>query len=244
MALCLADSLLACGGLDQRDLMERFLRWWRHGENSCTGGCFDIGNTVSAALRRFEESGEPIVGSTDPRSAGNGSLMRLSPAAIRWHGEPEGAEAAARTQSVTTHGAPAAVEACAYFVRLLVEAINGRPREKILAPRCWPAELEVDAIAQGSWIEKPRSAIRASGFVIHTLEAALWSVGQTHNFRDAVLLAANLGEDADTVAAVTGQLAGALWSVTSIPVDWQHKLAWSDKIVQRAEALYTAGAPS
>jgi ADP-ribosylglycohydrolase len=78
MALCLADSLLACDGLDQRDLIERFCQWWRNGENSCTGDCFDVGITTREALWHFENTGDPIAGGTEPHKAGNGSLMRLA----------------------------------------------------------------------------------------------------------------------------------------------------------------------
>lgn len=167
--------------------------------------------------------------------------MRLAPVAVRWNEEPDAVEEAARGQSVTTHGAASAVESCAYFSRLLVEAIAGRSRDEILAPRPWPKDEDVNAVALGTWRSKSRSEIDSSGYVIHTLEAALWSVGQAKDFRDAVLIAANLGDDADTVAAVTGQLAGALWGANCIPADWRAKLAWTDHIVQRAEQLYAEG---
>ena len=137
MALCLADSLIAHDSLDARDLMNRFVNWWRYGTNSCTGTCFDIGTTVSGALAKFELSGEPLSGPTDPMSAGNGSLMRLAPVAIRWHRQSEAAGAAAREQSRTTHGANASVEACAFYCRLILEAIDGAPITHILKPRQW-----------------------------------------------------------------------------------------------------------
>ena len=95
MALCLAESLLERGGLDVKDLMVRFLRWREEGYNSVTGVCFDIGNATDGALRSFRKTGEPLSGSTDPHSAGNGSLMRLSPVAIRWWRDRSGATAAA-----------------------------------------------------------------------------------------------------------------------------------------------------
>ena len=84
MALCLADCLIACGELDQGDLMERFVRWWQEGENSHSGRCFDIGTTTQRALQRFIETGDPVAGATDPGTAGNGSVMRLAPVALRW----------------------------------------------------------------------------------------------------------------------------------------------------------------
>ena len=120
MALCLAESLLERRGLDVRDLMERFCRWRDLGYNSVTGACFDIGVTTDAALRSFRTTGEPLSGSTDPDDAGNGSLMRLSPVAIRWWRDRPKAVEAARLQSRTTHGAVQAVEACALFAEILV----------------------------------------------------------------------------------------------------------------------------
>ena len=241
MALCLADSILASGGLDQHDLMARFVRWWRHGENSCTGACFDIGITTSDALARFEQTGDPVAGSTHPRSAGNGSLMRLAPVAIRWHADPTGAQSAAREQSVTTHGAPAAVEACALYAQMLVEAIQGQPKEPVLVSRHWPDDSDVGRVASGSWRGRQRPDVSSSGYVIHTLEAALWAVDQAAGFREAVLIAANLADDADTVAAVAGQLAGGLWGASGIPVEWRTRVAWSGRIGDVAAALYEAG---
>lgn len=243
MALCLADSLLACDGLDQSDLLRRFSRWLRHGDNSCTGSCVGVGGTTFEAIRRFEKTGNPVSDLTDPDMAGNGSLMRLAPAVIYFHRDRAAAVAVARDQSASTHGAPAAIEACAYFTHLLLDAIEGLPKEQVLRPREWPGNRDVDAIARGSWIGKTRSDIRSSGYVIHTLEAALWAVSQADNFRDCVLTAANLGEDADTVAAVTGQLAGSLWGTSGIPAEWVRRLAWSLRIRKLGAALYDGRNP-
>ncbi len=79
MALCLATSLIECGGFDAADQMQRYVRWWHEGYLASTGSCFDIGNTVSGALSRFVRHGDLYAGSTDPHTAGNGSLMRLAP---------------------------------------------------------------------------------------------------------------------------------------------------------------------
>ncbi len=236
MALCLADSLIACGDLDQRDLMERFVRWWQEGYNSHNGRCFDIGITTRNALDRFQDSGDPIAGSTDPNTAGNGSVMRLAPVALCWVNEPAQAIAAARAQSVTTHGAPAAVEGCALLADVLVAAITSGDKPVVLQRRS-AAEPSIAAIAAGSWRGKGRGDIKSSGYIIDTLEAALWCIAHTDNFMDAVLLAANLGGDADTVAAVTGQIAGALWGCKAIPVHWLQQLAWCDQIAQKGREL-------
>ena len=100
-----------------------------------------------------------------------------------------------------------------------------------------PADDDVAAIARNSWAGKSRSDIHSSGYVVHTLEAALWSLAQAQDFRDAVLTAANLGNDADTVAAVTGQLARALWG-RRIPVEWVERLAWSERMRTIGAALH------
>lgn len=244
MALCLADSLVEGGperGLDPGDLMRRFVRWWKDGENSATGDCFDIGGTTAAALGRFERTGEPLAGSADPRSAGNGSLMRLSPVAVRWWNDLPAARAAARLQSRTTHGAEEAVEACAWFAELLVEAIGGAPADTVLRPREGRSGGRVAEIAAGSFREKTREEIASSGYVIHTLEAALWAVSRAESFREAVVEAVNLGDDADTVGAVTGQLAGARWGRSGIPESWLAKLAWRERLEGLAGRLFDLG---
>lgn len=243
MALCLADSLLALGMIDATDLATRFVRWWRSGENSCTGACFDIGIATREALQRFEASGDPRSGSAHPRSAGNGSLMRLAPVAIRWHHDLPAAIAAARTQSEPTHRAPAALDACALFAELLVEAIHGTPKQTVLAVRKRSdLDEEIAAIAAGSWTDRERDEIASSGYVVHTLEAALWAAGNAESFEEAILLAANLADDADTVAAVTGQLAGALWGVSGIPDRWLDRLAWRERIENLAIEMHRAAA--
>ena len=133
MALCLADSLIACGGLDERDLLERFCRWWRDGENSTTGHCFDIGNVTATALTHFEQTGDVHAGPTDRMTAGNGSLMRLSPVAVRYWNDPDRLRDAARRQSYTTHGAQEAVDGCEAFLAILSAAIQGKPLTDVLS---------------------------------------------------------------------------------------------------------------
>lgn len=237
MALALADSLAECEVLDCRDLMDRFVRWWRSGDYSCTGRCFDIGLTTRAALSRYRETGDPMAGSTDPRSAGNGSLMRLAPVALRlWSDRPR-LVAAAAEQSRTTHGADTAVDACRAFAELLADAIAGSPRSSLLAPRSFEGTPAIAAILAGSWRGRGRDTIRSSGYVVHTLEAAIWSVARTADFRGAVLLAANLADDADTVAAVTGQLAGAVYGLSGIPAGWLERVAWKDRLLGTARRL-------
>ena len=240
MALALADSLAATGTLDCRDLMDRFTRWWRNGEYSCTGTCFDIGNATRAALARYSWTGDPLAGSADPRTAGNGSLMRLAPVAVRFWNERARLTDTAAEQSRTTHGAEEAVDACRAFAELLADAIAGSPRVSLLAPRPFEGAPAIANIVAGSWRGRARDEIRSSGYVVHTLEAALWSVARTGDFRNAVLLAANLADDADTVAAVTGQLAGALYGLSGIPERWLDRVAWKGRLLEAAQRLLPA----
>lgn len=237
MALAFADSLIAEHAFDASDLMQRFTDWRDNGEYSCTGTCFDIGSTVIAALLRWKQTGDPIAGSSDPYSAGNGSLMRLSPVAIRFWNDRETMRRITPRQSQTTHGAPEAVSACVIYAALIADAIAGLPRHEVLAPRKGDYPGKIAGIMAGSWRGKARGDIESSGYVSHSLEAALWSIGRTGDFRSAILTAANLGGDADTTAAITGQLAGALYGASGIPGEWLEKVAWREQIEERAGQL-------
>ena len=237
MAMALSVSLDQRGKIDETDLMDRFIDWWRNGSYSCTGDCFDIGNTTSAALRRYEKSGDPISGSTNPSDAGNGSLMRLSPVAVRfWHDREALRDAAAR-QSRTTHASPACVEACTLYADMIADAIEGKGLDQILTPEARSYASLIGPIAEGSWRWRHRSTIEASGYVVHALEASIWCVARSHDFESAILMAANLGDDADTTAAITGQLAGALYGASAIPAHWRKRVAWSERITAMAERL-------
>lgn len=240
MALALGDSLLTKHAPDMHDLMSRFVRWWRDGDYSCTGSCFDIGITTRDALSRFEENGNPLAGSTHEMSAGNGSLMRLAPAAIAGFPTGElGGVSVAGLQSRTTHGAAACIEACEAFAFRLYMAMTGKDRWYVFAfDGGNVSDPSIAQILKGSWRGRRRDDINSSGYVAHSLEAALWCVARTGNFRDAVLLAANLGDDADTTAAITGQLAGALYGRSGIPSEWLETVAWRDRIEGLAYNLY------
>ena len=247
MALCLATSLIEQRGFDPADQMQRYVRWWRAGYLSSTGHCFDIGITVQGALSRFERDGDPYAGSTDPNTAGNGSLMRLAPAPMAFWGDPAEAIGMAAASSRTTHGARAAVDACRYFAVLLVGAIAGADKETLLAPGYCPVEglwereplvEEIARIAEGSFKELNPPDIQGTGYVVRSLEAALWAFHRTGTFRDGALLAANLGDDADTTAAIYGQIAGAYHGVEGIPAEWREQLAMADKITSMADGLF------
>jgi ADP-ribosylglycohydrolase len=135
-------------------------------------------------------------------------------------------------------------EACVWFADLLRRAILGEPKESLLKPTAWDGHPAMRKVASGTWRGRPRAKIHSSGYVIHTLEAALWSVEQTSDFEDALVLAVNLGDDADTVGVVTGQLAGALYGLSGIPQRWLEPLAWRPRIIDMADALVGSRGPS
>ena len=145
---------------------------------------------------------------------------------------------AARLQSRTTHAAPACLDVCEAFSVLLRDAMLGATKHDVLdgAGRT-AAEGVIGEILAGRWRARSRDDIEASGDVAHTLEASLWCVDRTQDFRSAVLLAANLGEDADTTAAVTGQLAGAVYGMSSIQEAWLTRLALRAELESTATAL-------
>ncbi len=237
MALALAESLVAHPAFDPRDLMDRFVAWADTGAYSCTGTCFDIGIATRGALARYGRTGDPFAGSVAPDTAGNGSLMRLAPAVLHTLDDPQSGQSLAAAQSRTTHGATQAVQGCVLFAEILRTAILTGSKAKALNPRPWDGDPAITAVAAGQWRGKLRSAIRSSGYVVDTLEAALWAVDQTDSFEAALVLAVNLGDDADTVGAVTGQLAGAIYGVSAMPDAWTSKIAWREKIVALADRL-------
>ena len=250
MALCLAESLVERHGFDPVDQLERYCRWFRQGHLSSTGRCFDIGRTVRDALTRFERTHEPFGGSTDPQAAGNGSIMRLAPVPLFFAQRPREAIARAAHSSRTTHGVREAVDACRYLAALIVGAVAGVDKQTLLADHftpvagLWeqePLAPKIAAIASGSFKHRNPPAIRGTGYVVESLEAALWAFYRSQSFRDGALLAVNLGHDADTTGAVYGQLAGAYYGARGIPESWLEKLAMRDRITQLAECL-AAGA--
>ena len=238
MALCLAESLIECRGFDPVDQLRRYVDWWRNGHLSCTGRCFDIGNTTKSALSAFERSGRPS-GRTAPDSAGNGSIMRLAPIPMFFANNMDAAVDFGAQSSATTHAASEATGACRYMAALIVRALLGAPKEEILSLRL-PDELPggIGRVANGSFKTAHPPEIKGSGYVVESLEAALWAFNNSDNFADGARLAVNLGDDADTTGAVYGQIAGAFYGMSGIPERWIDILAEKDLIISFATQLY------
>lgn len=240
MALCLAESLIECNGFDARDQMDRYLSWYQDGHLSSNGKCFDIGNTTVSALRSYKLTDNPYSGSTDPMAAGNGSLMRLSPIPLYYSSDIEEAIGFASLSSTTTHGAIICDDACKYFSSLITGALIGIRKDLLLSDEYYIAPLcdEIREIAKGSYKNKTEDEISGSGYVVHTLEAALWSFYNSNSFEEGCLKVVNLGDDADTTGAVYGQIAGAYYGIDGIPKKWLDKLVKRELIEKFANDLF------
>lgn len=242
MALCLADSLISCRSFDPTDQMKRYVRWYREGYMSSTGACFDIGSTTKASLERFEKTGEPYAGPSTEGTAGNGCLMRLAPVPMFYVRDPEQAREKGALSARTTHGTTECLDACRYFSWLLARAFQGETKEQLLVPRSWPGSplhAKVAEVASGSYWRKEPPEIRGSGYVVESVEAALWAFDRGSSFVECVRLAANLGEDSDTTAAICGQIAGAHYGEDAIPARWLREVHWSERIRDMADHLYS-----
>lgn len=241
MALCLAESLLAVGGFDAADQMRRYVDWWRRGHLSSTGECFDIGMTVSSALAWFESTRDPFAGSTSPDTAGNGALMRLAPVVLFYSPDRERVQRHAVESSRTTHAAPEALDCARLLAHVVAAALEGASKREILdASALRLGSPAVAALASGSYFHGEEDEIAGTGYAVASLEAALWCFHRTDSFEAAVLRAANLGDDADTTAAIVGQIAGAYYGLDAIPAAWRERLYMGVEIEQIARRLGAA----
>ncbi len=253
MALALSDSMARVGwSLD--DQARRYVSWWRTGAYSVNGRCFDIGLTTVDALRRFEQQGDAASsGSSASRASGNGSIMRLAPVPLRFVDHfPDQLETLlqlAAESSLPTHASSQCLSACRYLALILAGLLHGLDRDEVLAAdwpplqqlrRLAPLHAEIDAVAAGSFRHRQPPEIKGSGYVVRSLEAALWAFHDAGDFAEAVLKAVNLGDDTDTTGAVCGQLAGAYWGESGIPADLLNGLARRDMIESALAGLLKA----
>lgn len=210
---------------------------------SSTGRCFDIGATVRDSLHRFESSGKPDSGSTHPSSAGNGCIMRLAPVPIFYANDIQLAAQNAIEQSKVTHACQECLEASHLFARILVRALRGVTDKaellRVSGKTFFTAyDSKIRAIGACEYFDLDAQDILRSGYVVDSLEAALWCFYMSDSFHDAILRAVNLGDDADTTAAITGQIAGAYYGERSIPEAWRKKLVMGDQIAEIAGQLW------
>jgi ADP-ribosyl-[dinitrogen reductase] hydrolase len=247
LALCLAESLVECKSFDAADQMKRYLRWYDQGYMSSTGFCFDIGGTTAHALNKFRDTGNPSIGPVNSLSAGNGSIMRLAAVPLFYSDDPEKAVYYSGESSRTTHGSELAVDACRYMGGIIAGAINDAGKEELLSSQYSPVKdfwerqplcKEIFEVASGSFKRKNPPEIKGTGYVVQSLEAALWAFHNSSSFDEGCLMAVNLGDDADTTGAVYGQIAGSYYGADAIPKGWLDVLAMRELIEGLAERLF------
>ena len=243
MPLALADSI-ATMGWDLNDQASRYVEWWKKGKYSVNGRCFDIGITTRRALHNFLANKNALL-SGDPleQASGNGSIMRLAPVPVG-HANlyPDHIEELSRLvgeSSLPTHASEQCRSACRYLATVLAALVRGEDRDAVLSPDWKPLQFLHDIkplhpliheVVHGSFRHKQPPAIEGSGWVVKSLEAALWAFHNAETFEEAVLRAVNLGDDADMTGAICEQLAGAFFRESQIPDSLRSGLARMDML--------------
>ena len=261
MSLCLANSLVARRDFILYDQLVRYKWWYRDGYMSSTGDCFDIGAATKKSIQEFEQRQRDFsrehgvefeqmdhlsdpnllskfdVNCSEDGVAGNGALMRLAPVPLFFHRDPEVAVEYAGLSAKITHGDDKAVDACRYYAALIVAAVRGESKDKLLDRSFYkdhekwfgkkPLHPDILNIAAGSFKKHGGydDGIRGKGYVVDSLQAALWAFWKhPDSFEEGALAAVNLGDDTDTTAAIYGQLAGAFHGYNKLPKDWKKEL--------------------
>jgi ADP-ribosylglycohydrolase len=236
MMLCLAASLANTGGVqDPANVLSHYLAWYIEGYMSSSGSLFDIGRTTRDALDDYRTYGRLVARTDAPYQAGNGSVMRIAPIPIMFGMQTlSKGWAAGEESSKTTHTNAEAIWGCGLWAVLTGMAIRGYPKEQLLAffddiPHSYVGSIARytaawDRVVRKEFLTKSRNAISSSGFVVDTVEAALWAFFGTDTFEDGLIKVVNLGKDTDTVGAVYGILAGAYYGVSAIPDRWMAAL--------------------
>ena len=235
MSVAALDSL-ASGEINYEEIMKNFADWYRSGKYTATGVMFDIGITCRQAISSFvNEDKSPLAcGLSDMYSNGNGSLMRIHPFVLMGYfcdmnGEMD---AVMENASSLTHSHERSVLACKIYARVLCRLLEDSSKESVLraldeAKTLYAGDSECGTYARlftEGFANLPSEEIRSSGYVVDTLEAAIWCLLTTDSYEACALKAVNLGEDTDTVAAVAGGLAGALYGYEAIPEKWRKTL--------------------
>ncbi len=249
MTLCLAQSLLDKNGCDADDQLQKYIAWLNDGYMSATGVSVGCGKQIYRALLTYLSKKNTVCTIGNNRSAGNGSLMRVSPIAIYYMEDLNKAMQCAQKSSYTTHKLKICVDACIAFTWLLYGFYKGFSKDDILSKeyadyylfeydKNYSYDLEIISILQGSYKNKSEDEINSSGYVVHTLEASLWAFYNSNNFKEGLLKAINLGKDSDTIGAIYGSIAGAYYGIDNIDNDLIEGLMHNKKIIEIAKQLY------
>ena len=237
MTLATIDAIIKNNGkVVPKDIMDNFCKWLYKAEFTPYGKVFDVGNTTRIALQRYYYGGNPIneCGARDVRSNGNGALMRILPLAFTNYNHQNIIDVA-----FLTHAHPISLEGCIIYLQIVKSLLNGIPFNAAIISATMsglPEYIRLKHLEHLTCYD-----IRSSGYVVDTLEAALWCLLGTDNYTDAILTAVNLGDDTDTVAAVAGGLAGMMYGVggeKGIPEEWIKRIAkleYIEKLISKFE---------
>ncbi len=247
MALCTLNSIAQKGKIDLVDNILEFSKWAEDGYMTPHGEMFDIGRTTLTSLRKYWKSNNVYTcGGKLDYDNGNGSLMRIIPVSLYNHFKNLSKKESIRNVhevSALTHAHERSCIACGIYDFIVRELINV-PKEESVIEALKKAEkyycnyeqvFHYERLFKADFANLDVSEIKSSGYVVDTLEAAIWCLLNTSNYRECVLKAVNLGQDTDTVAAVAGGLAGILYGYDSIPKEWKNTLVKSDMISKLCE---------
>lgn len=233
MAICLASSLIECQGHDPVDQMNRYSHWYSTGQPGPKPRPVGIGKTILQSLFKFRRDGDPYAGDSNPRTAGNGALMRLAPVPLAYFPDHEKIHEYAKLSTLTTHAAEECIQTSAHLAEILFRLLSGRSKN----------DIEDVCVDWKGLALLPSSQIHGIGYAPESLRAAVWAFLSTESFEQAILAAVNLGDDADTTAAICGQMAGAYYGKHAIPQKWLEILFMKDEIMALADDLYNLAYP-
>lgn len=248
MSLCALSSLLS-GVINYDDIMHNFGKWCYDGEFTTDGVVFDIGNTCSMAIDNYFYGKMSVnsCGLDGVNSNGNGSLMRIHPFVLYayYNGikdEKEFVNMIAKA-SALTHAHKCSIDGCIIYAYILRELLNNPDKSSVYkgidyAKSVRPFGRYYDRVFSGEIGTLHKKDIKSTGYVVDSLEAAIWCLLTTNNYAECVLKAVNLGGDTDTIAAIAGGLAGALYGVDAIKQDWLDTLKKKDYIENMCKNAY------
>ena len=250
LAFCLAEALTQ--DFDLNTIGQNFVKWYHHNFWTPRGNVFDIGIATRQAIARLAQGEQAeLAGGFDETDNGNGSLMRILPLLFYIQDKPinERYEITKQVSSIT-HGHIRSVIACFYYLEFARQLFSGKDKFEIYTHlqteitnhltslSINPKEIALfDRLLKNDIHNLNADDIQSSGYVLHTLEASIWCLLTTDNYKEAVLKAVNLGSDTDTTGAVTGGLAGLLYGFDNIPTNWTKQIARKDDIENLAERL-------
>ena len=258
MTIAAMESIARLKKFDANDIMKNFVRWLYEDEFNANDKTFDCGNTSGAAINNFIYGDPPSAcGLTDERSNGNGSLMRIFPAvffAYKKAATIDDAIDIVHELSALTHAHEISQMGCGiyYFVAAqildgnnnLIDAVNSglqKAKDFYAAQDKFADAFKVyERLFKADFAALPEDEIKSYGYVVPTLEAALWCLLNTDNYKSLVLNAVNLGRDTDTVGAVAGGIGGLFYGVKQIPAEWLDVLKKRQYLENIAEDFFAA----